>query len=144
MGSGVESARLALGAGLLAPVDPRHSFLAVAVVFYLAFLAVVLLCVLAGRVGQSDDPTVGRSGAAGSGGSGPPGPDQLELSRTDLLPLFLARLARFAELARRPDVRANPERLRLTRLALQSAVRDCEALGAGDQARGLLEANQPG
>jgi hypothetical protein len=144
MGAGGDPLRTAYGAGLGVALPPDRTLLAAAVVCYAVFLALLALYLFLGREGRvAVQPPASPTAAdvTPPTGSHDPWPDAAELGRTELLPLLLTRLARLATLDALPEVRVSPEKQRLARAALLSTYRDCDALGAGDEARAVLRAN---
>ncbi|HZQ99330.1 MAG TPA: hypothetical protein VFC93_11000 [Chloroflexota bacterium] len=137
MGAGVDPLRAAYGSGV-APLPLNHTLtvaVATLVVALLMLLALFLLMGLPARgAGSAASASVARPDEPPfAAQAGPP-----DVARDAMLATFLARLERLAELAADPAVRADPQKLRLIQAALLSTYRDCEALGAGGQARALL------
>ena len=141
MGAGVDLVRTAYGAGAVTPLPLSHTLVVAAVTLYLALAVVIGLFLLLGVATRRRPAVPPPSAVVPLPTPVVWAPDHLpaELAADALTQMLLARLARLAALAAEPEVRADPERLRLTRAALLSTYRDCQALGVIGQARALLQ-----
>jgi|SRR5579884_918624 hypothetical protein len=138
MGAGVDPLRAAYGSGL-APLPLNHTLTVAVATLVVALLMLLGLFLLMGLAPRDSDPAAASGSVVPQVEAPPAAPmGPLEVTRDAMLATFFARLERLADLATDPVVRADPQKLRLVQAALLSTYRDCEALGAGGQARALL------